>query len=267
MFSAIRWLVDDAALIQGFSEGGQSLGLALLTAPDPTFCLPALAAVFTVVSIAVNPNLVGIPDRGLSAGGHKLSFAALSVLFTGVTAFFPAVRSCLQSLPPCALHSRLTLPRHIVPHHPQAIQLHLSISSFTSLVQNVALRQKWVSSRLGFPPTFPPAPASAEHARRSLAAVLSGEKVLPPSVMDAHFEALRPLMLQATNIADGKWKAPNKLAYLGWTGLRDPGAPPPPSTPYPGASIAGQQPASTEATRAPASNPPIGVLLRNKPRK
>lgn len=99
MFSAIRWLVDDAALIQGFSEGGQSLGLTLLTAPDPTFCLPALAAVFTVVSVAVNPNLVGIPDRGLSAGGHKLSFAALSVLFSGVTAFFPAVRSCLQSPP------------------------------------------------------------------------------------------------------------------------------------------------------------------------
>lgn len=109
MYSAIRWLVDDAALIPGFSEGGAGLGLALLTVPDPTFCIPALAAVFTAASIVVNPNLVGIPDRGLSAGGHKLSFAALSFLFTSITCFFPAVRSTprdylrplLSPHPPC----------------------------------------------------------------------------------------------------------------------------------------------------------------------
>lgn len=92
MFSSIRWLIDDAALIPGFAEGGKGFGLALLTAPDPSYILPLVASLTTSVAIAINPNLVGMADRGLSAHGHRLAFSGVSFLLSGITVFFPAVR-------------------------------------------------------------------------------------------------------------------------------------------------------------------------------
>ena len=87
MFSALRWLITDAALVPGFLAPAPWL----LTAPDPTFALPLLATAATAVSVAINPNIVGMPDRGLSAAGQKLVFAGMAVAFSSVTALFPAV--------------------------------------------------------------------------------------------------------------------------------------------------------------------------------
>jgi membrane protein insertase Oxa1/YidC/SpoIIIJ len=91
MFSSIRWLISDAALIPGFMEGGKGLGLALLTVPDPSFVIPGVAAVMTAASVWFNPNIAGMPDRGLSAGGHRLAFTGLSTLISAISCFFPAV--------------------------------------------------------------------------------------------------------------------------------------------------------------------------------
>ena len=88
MFSALRWLVKDAALVPGFLDATPFL----LTVPDPSYALVLASTVFTVSSVVLNQNVVGMPDRGLSANGQKLAFAGLSVIFSGVTAFMPAVR-------------------------------------------------------------------------------------------------------------------------------------------------------------------------------
>lgn len=94
MFSSLRWLISDAALIPGFLEGGKGLGLALLTVPDPTFVLPGVAAVMTAASVWFNPNISGMADRGLSAGGHRLAFTGLSTIVSAISCFFPAVSVC-----------------------------------------------------------------------------------------------------------------------------------------------------------------------------
>lgn len=152
------------------------------------------------------------------------------------------------------------------------------------------LRQKWFSRALGFPESYPPKQASAEDARRSLAAVLSGEKILPPSMMDNSFQSLRSTFIRLSAIAEGDYKTKPRHVYLGITGLRDPGFPPPPSTGYPSAigvietaakGIPSEIPvtlttASTENVRTiitpsvkiTSTEPPIlpGTLLKNRPR-
>lgn len=93
MFSALRWLVKDAALVPGFLDAAPFL----LTVPDPSYALVLASTAFTVSSVVLNQNVVGMPDRGLSANGQKLAFAGLSVIFSGVTAFMPAVRAPRKS--------------------------------------------------------------------------------------------------------------------------------------------------------------------------
>jgi hypothetical protein len=148
----------------------------------------------------------------------------------------------------------------------------------TSVVQNGLLRQTALARAIGFPPSYPMPQASAADARAGLAAVLSGAKVLPPSMLDGHFLAFRPMLVRATELADGNFKPPPRLAYMGSFGLRDPGAPPPPRAPAAGgagAPVAAAAAAVAAAPAAPAAAPAARAaavhapneLLKQRPRK
>jgi membrane protein insertase Oxa1/YidC/SpoIIIJ len=109
MFSALRWLIKDAALVPEFLATAP----LLLTVPDPTYSLTLTATVFTISSVLLNQNVVGMPDRGLSANGQKLAFSGISIVFSGITAFMPAVR----------VESRTSVEAHAQPDYPIATPL------------------------------------------------------------------------------------------------------------------------------------------------
>ena len=93
-FTGLRKLAEQAHLVPGLgtAQAVEGTWLLALHLPDPLFVLPVASAALSVAAIAANPNMAGIPQAELTAGGQKVVFGAFATLFNLASAVFPSVR-------------------------------------------------------------------------------------------------------------------------------------------------------------------------------
>lgn len=258
LFTVLRTYAREAHLIPGFASGGTAWFTALHL-PDPTGTLPILSACLSIASIAANNNMQGIPQLDLTPGGQRVLFGSLSAFFSVATLWMPA-----------------------------SVQLYITITSGTMLLQQALLRVKPLRAAIGFPDGWPiPPEVFAERTRKRLAE--GGEELNPAVSSLTGFKGLLGFM---SRVAEGKFTREPRHVYVSVSGLRDPGAPPAPATAPPQlsvaqvqavagstASIASSGPVAAAAASAAAIPTPsgttagtvgsvgTGVLLANKPSK
>jgi hypothetical protein len=243
-FSTLRQLAREAHLppLQGAATE-PFLHLASLHLPDPTFAIPLASAALAAAAIGINRNLQGAPQLDLTAGGQRLLFGSLSVVFNLATGVLPA-----------------------------AVQLYIGVTSLTMLLQQAALRLAPARRLLGFPSDWPlPPEVVAERQRRREQAGNANA-----NFMIEGMRGLQPLFRRVSRLAAGDpWPEP-KHQFVSLMGLSHPGAPPPPDTPPPqmiaaqaaGAGAAASAGAEGKAAGAPAPKAAPGVvLLTHRPSK
>jgi hypothetical protein len=221
LFTVLRTYAREAHLIEGVATGGTAWFPALHL-PDPTGVLPIVSAVLSISSIAVNNNMQGIPQLELTPGGQRVLFGSLSGFFNLLTIFMPA-----------------------------SVQLYIAVTSATMLAQQALLRLKPLRSALNFPPNWPiPPEVFAARAKKRLA---EGGEELNPAV--ASMQGFKGAFRFFSRVAEGKFSSEPKHVYVAVSGLRDPGAPPPPTTAPPTFTAAQVQAvASTLASAAPQTD-------------
>lgn len=194
VFRALRTFASEAHLVPGFANGGTAWFPALHL-PDPTGIIPITGVALAVGSIAFNNNVQGIPQAGLTPGGQKVLFGGMAGLFGLISLAFPA-----------------------------DLQIYVATTSLTMLLQQVVLRIKGFPQMLGFPDNWPLSPE--EIAARARKRAEMGIKENNPII--SGLSGFRPLFVRASRIAEGKFSGVPTHEYLTITGLRNPGAPPPP---------------------------------------
>ena len=254
-FSTLRQAAYEAHLppMHGLATGDGLMWISALHLPDPTFTLPMISSALSAVAIMINRNLQGAPQLDLTPGGQKLLFGALSIVFNLATGWLPAT-----------------------------VQIYITVTSGTMLMQQGMLRVAPLRSALSFPKDWPmSAEAIAERQRRRTLA--GGESASSANVMVESMRGLQPLFRRASRIANGEFLAEPKHQYVTIFGLSDPGVPPPPpalamaaaSIPSLSASAAAASSTSSsssttktlarEATSTVSSSAP--VLLTHRPKK
>jgi len=204
LFSALRALAAQAHLLPGAGEPLTYLAPLGLSAPlylhlpDPYFLLPALGAGLSISALAINNNVQGIPQAGLTPRGMKLGFSLFTGLFSIFAGYFPAV-----------------------------LQLSFMATSGTMLLQQGMLRLEPVRVLFGFPAAWPLAPeVLAERAKR--------RALDEPNAVVTFMKPYGPLFRRLSNAAEGHWRSEPRHEYLSLlSGLRDPGGPYPPQGPPP----------------------------------
>jgi len=234
-FTGLRKLALQAHTIPGLLEPSATSGwwLKALHLPDPTYILPASSIVFSIAAIYATNNIQGYPQADLSPGGQKLIFASLSGLFNIVALNFPAVRfgdlNWLVSFPtPCAYSQPYP---HIttLTKYWQSVQIYLAVTSASMLLQQSALRVPAFRQAFGYPSGWP---LSQEVIDARFAKAATSET---KSQFSEALVAMKPFFRFNSALARGRLdfnelRGPPKQTYLGFFGLRDPGAPPPPPT-------------------------------------
>lgn len=194
VFRALRTFASEAHLVPGFSTGGTAWFPALHL-PDPTGIIPITGIAFAVSSIVYNNNIQGIPQAGLTPGGQKVLFGGMAGLFGLVSLAFPA-----------------------------DLQIYVATTSLTMFLQQWILRIKGFPQMIGFPDNWPLSPE--EIAARTRKRAEMGIKDNNPLING--LSGFRPIFVRASRIAEGNFSAIPTHEYLTITGLRNPGAPPPP---------------------------------------
>jgi 60Kd inner membrane protein len=111
LFWSVSRLARDSHLLEGFYNGGIEGWFPLLTQPDPTYVLPAIAVGGSLLSVLTNFAAHGVPQAELSPKGQKLLFGSLALGFGwAFTVDMPAVST--SSMSNCQQRPRL------VPFHP-----------------------------------------------------------------------------------------------------------------------------------------------------
>jgi len=199
-FSTLRQAAYEAHLtpMHGLATGDGLLWISALHLPDPTFTLPLISSALSVVAIMINRNLQGAPQVDLTPGGQKLLFGALSVVFNLFAGWLPAT-----------------------------VQIYITVTSGTMLMQQGMLRLAPLRSALSFPKDWPmSAEAIAERQRRRTLA--GGESANSANMMVESMRGLQPLFRRASRIANGEFFPEPKHQYVSIFGLSYPGIPPPP---------------------------------------
>ena len=106
----------------------------------------------------------------------------------------------------------------------QSVQLYLTVTSATMLVQQGLLRTTAVKRFFGFPSDWPLSQkVLQERAEKRAAQGKAGGSPMLEGMKD-----FAPLFRIASDLAEGKLRSRPKHVYLGFMGLREPGVPPPP---------------------------------------
>lgn len=240
-FIALRTFAREAHLVPGFMDGGM-LWFTALHLPDPYGLIPLTSVAMSSLAIALNPNITGMPQQGLTRGGQRLLFMTLSTLFQAVTLWMPV-----------------------------SLQLSFFMTSATMLLQQALLRTRAVTATLGFPAGWPYPPSKLDEFRRIRDA--------NQSPFAKSLSGMKGVFATFSRVADGKVTAaapsydsePHK--YTNMFGLRNVNPPPPPSTPSPStpnvhltSSVAVDAAMRAAGTAAGAPSPPAPPeLLMNKP--
>jgi hypothetical protein len=275
-FGVLRQMAKEGHLLQGLAAGGTAW-IPALHLPDPTGALPLLSAVLSAAAIKANNNMQGMTQLGLTPGGQKLVFGVLSVAFNLIALSMPGVRVYKREgqgigSRPCMLPSPPSHPPNPPPPHrpPQTVQLYITVTSATMLVQQLLLRAKPVRTALGFPPDWPLPPSVLVERQRKRDAMLGAAG----NPMIDSMRGLTPLFKRASDIAEGRWRAEPQHAYVTLMGVRDPGVPPPPpavaSLPAAAPAAAGAGagagvaagPGAATAAGAPAAAPKLYTTQR-----
>jgi YidC/Oxa1 family membrane protein insertase len=250
-FSTLRQAAYEAHLppMHGLATGDGLLWISALHLPDPTFTLPLISSALSAAAIVINRNLQGAPQLDLTPGGQKILFGALSVVFNLATGWLPAT-----------------------------VQIYITVTSGTMLMQQGMLRLAPLRSALSFPKDWPMSlEAIAERQRRRTLA--GGESANTANVMIESMRGLQPLFRRASRIANGEFLAEPKHQYVTIFGLSDPGVPPPPpaqamaAATIPSLSSAAATLANTSGTTnaskatSTTSASAAPVLLTHRPKK